>query len=272
MRFANAEDGWVFGPDLWATHDGGATWHQVTLGAGASGPGFVNDVEAAGGDVQAAVGDGGGAGIDLEASSVSSDAWHLSPTVVPYGAGPVAQATITLAASAGWVVEDDRTVIGGARLEGGAWRTWQPPCVTGDGPATIAAATTTQLAAVCDEGEYSNGPPHVRVYISVDGGSHFVATPAQPPLSSSQGAANPSPGVVVTDAPLSAGTQLVATFNGGRTWSTVYQASTGGSISSDLGFTTPTQGVIIVRDTAAGTGQLLMTFDGGHHWAPVRLP
>jgi len=28
LRFADSKDGWAFGPDLFATHDGGKTWHQ----------------------------------------------------------------------------------------------------------------------------------------------------------------------------------------------------------------------------------------------------
>ncbi len=29
IRFLNLDDGWAFGPELWATHDGGQTWAQV---------------------------------------------------------------------------------------------------------------------------------------------------------------------------------------------------------------------------------------------------
>lgn len=32
VRFADLLDGWVFGPALFATHDGARTWQQVTLG------------------------------------------------------------------------------------------------------------------------------------------------------------------------------------------------------------------------------------------------
>ena len=31
LRFADRLDGWAYGPDLWATHDGGTTWTQVNL-------------------------------------------------------------------------------------------------------------------------------------------------------------------------------------------------------------------------------------------------
>ncbi len=29
IRFLNLDDGWAFGPQLWAPHDGGQTWAQV---------------------------------------------------------------------------------------------------------------------------------------------------------------------------------------------------------------------------------------------------
>ena len=32
IRFADTSDGWVFGATLWATHDGGAAWRQITFG------------------------------------------------------------------------------------------------------------------------------------------------------------------------------------------------------------------------------------------------
>jgi hypothetical protein len=45
LHFADAEDGWAFGPALWATHDGGIHWQAVNVGgtvvAMASGTGTV---------------------------------------------------------------------------------------------------------------------------------------------------------------------------------------------------------------------------------------
>src|SRR5579863_57608 len=48
VRFSSASDGWLFGPGLWATTDGGAQWHQESL------PGEVIAVAASGGTVFAA--------------------------------------------------------------------------------------------------------------------------------------------------------------------------------------------------------------------------
>ena len=49
ITFANPSDGWVFGPLLWATTNGGAAWHQKKLG------GPVLSLTAAGGYVYAVV-------------------------------------------------------------------------------------------------------------------------------------------------------------------------------------------------------------------------
>jgi len=58
---------------------------------------------------------------------------------------------------------------------------------------------------------------------------------------------------------------LVATFDGGTTWSTVAQV-TG---VADFGFTTPTQGVAVVPGQSP---TLVTTHDGGHTWTTVTFP
>ena len=30
VLFANAKDGWAYGPGLWATHNGGVSWHEIS--------------------------------------------------------------------------------------------------------------------------------------------------------------------------------------------------------------------------------------------------
>jgi hypothetical protein len=49
IRFADPEDGWVFGPRLYATHDGGRHWDAVPM------PGQVTDLEPGLADVFAMV-------------------------------------------------------------------------------------------------------------------------------------------------------------------------------------------------------------------------
>ncbi len=44
LRFANRQEGWAFGPGLYATHDGGATWTNRSGQAGVAGPGGAGEV------------------------------------------------------------------------------------------------------------------------------------------------------------------------------------------------------------------------------------
>jgi photosystem II stability/assembly factor-like uncharacterized protein len=257
LRFASSLDGWAFGPDLWATHDGGATWHKVGL-PGATADTGVWALEASAGSVHAAV-VGIGSGIALATSATDSDAWAMSTTSVAFGAGPVPSVQLVLQDTTGWLVENDRTVIAGARLVNGAWKPWNPPCLETNGPATLAAISATELVVACDEGVWST-PTGVHVLISSDAGSSFAEV------------ARPGAGVAIlaatTGAIVLAGDGLVASFDRGASWGAV--ASTGGSVTS-LGFTTPTQGAAIQSTDSAGHSQLLMTRDGGHTWSPVAV-
>jgi photosystem II stability/assembly factor-like uncharacterized protein len=270
VRFANLSDGWVFGPDLWATHDGGAHWHQVIM-KGVPAGSSVMALEAASGLVHAAV--IGNQSLWMFTSAPDHDAWAASSTALSLGAGPVPDARIVLQGRAGWMIEVNRTVVGGARLEQGRWVTWQPPCMSAGGPATLAASSAIAMVAVCDEGVWT-GPVIIdRVYASSDAGTtfHQVATPT--PFSGSQGSwsvTSPLPQTIVVGAYTGAGSPVLrASFDGGTTWRTVagYQQSWSWA---DLGFTSPTQGVAVLSTTVGGpSATLLMTTDGGHTWYPV---
>jgi photosystem II stability/assembly factor-like uncharacterized protein len=68
LRFADARNGFAYDPQLWATHDAGATWHQVALS------GNVTDLAISDGEVYAIVNGGYGTG-QLYRSPVGADAW-----------------------------------------------------------------------------------------------------------------------------------------------------------------------------------------------------
>lgn len=267
MRFADERDGWAFGPDLWSTHDGGGHWTQVTV-PGTSSTASVVDLATAAGMVHAALFDGA---VKLADSPVDAEGWTLSATAVAFGAGPVPRAQLVIQGTGGWLIEVDRVVVGAARLSGGRWAPWTPPCSQSGGDAQLAAATPTDLFAVCNEGVYSSGPPVTRAYRSSDGGATFIQAAATVPATGSGAAA------VASGAPRSAivaavgatgATVLLLTTDGGGSWNVVYSFG-GQRMVSDLGFTSANQGVVIAGDGTAAT--LLMTFDGGLHWAPVAL-
>src|SRR5450759_5162413 len=265
LRFADPLDGWAFGPGLWATHDGGKTWKQLTI------PGLpgaaVAALEASAGAVQVVAYDGNTT-FRIASSPVSSDAWLLSGRKVPVGAGQVQEVQLVLQGAAGWVLEDDRVVTAGARLVGGSWEAWQPPCLT-FGLARLAAANARELNAVCTVGVWGPAPSGQQgdhLYRSSDGGLTFAET--GPQLSVSGPIAAPSTSTIVASGGQS---QIVVSVDGGLTWKAASFPAQGTSFYVRyLGFTTATQGVLLTSDDG-GHGQLLMTRDAGHTWVPVRF-
>lgn len=267
IRFANTLNGWAFGPQLWATHNGGATWTRISLPGWSSAD--FEGLETAAGTVHAVfLATSGVPAIRIATSPVASNSWQVSPTTVPIGAGPVPDPQIVLQGGVGWVLEVDRTVIGGARLVSGQWESWQPPCSQVNGPASLAASSAQDLIAVCDQGVWGPATPSgERVWVSSDGGGSFSLLSTPPSITS--GASNgpiASPSSMV--AALGDGASILATFNGGASWSKVYTGSGG---IQYVGFTTPSQGVAIAGNPTGNLGSLLMTVDGGHDWAAVPI-
>ena len=220
-------------------------------------------LETARGTVHAVVLDG--QDYRVASSPVGADDFRLSAVRVPVGAGPVPSVQLVLSGVAGWLIENDRTVVGGARLVNGAWVAWQPPCADVVGPAFLAASSPTELAAACDVGLWGTSTGD-HLYLSHDGGSTFVESGAAVPLQMAAQVASASPSVIVVGGSDATGAVLVATFDGGRTWTIV--ARLGAVTIADLGFTTAAQGVVITAP-AGGPASLLMTRDGGRTWAAV---
>lgn len=261
VRFANADDGWVFGPELWVTRDGGAHWSRSQLPVGA---GQVVAVEASAGAVHAVV---FGDGFRVITSPVDHDAWQSSPTMVPTGAGPIPAVQLVLHGQAGWMLVVNRGVIGGERLINGQWRPWTPPCVGVDGPALLAASTTTDLVAICDEGVHAERPGGEHAYRSHDGGDTFQRLTVAVPI---------GPVAVAAPTPASwliAGTDsnsigvLMRTVDAGATWTTVHRDDQGQGWG-ELGFTSPQQGAAVRQSQP---GRLLITYDAGTTWTDAHL-
>jgi len=288
VRFANPADGWIYGglPNgralMWSTHDGGTTWRQLPL------PGLypddpVFDLEAANGTVYFMAMDQDET-VTVESSPVGVDAWHRDPTpalTLPAG-GAQPGGSIVLEARHGWLVEgNDRGVTGSAVLErDGHWATWAPPCETvGNSYAVPAPSNGADLVAVCVMGGFASplsksAPPGASLgsswlYFSADGGKSFHHGPELLPLHDYFGGvlASPRPGVVVTDRSGGNSEQLIASFDNGQHWRTVYQG-----YFFYLGFTSPTQGAGLVQvSTGTGRSVMVMTYDGGHHWSKVHF-
>jgi hypothetical protein len=267
VRFADPNDGWVFGPELWSTHDGGAHWSQSTLKG-------VWTLETADGRVHA-VAFGAGSNFVIESSATNRDAWAQTGSL-QIGAGPVPSADIVLERITGWIVENDRTVVDGARLVAGHWIAWNPPCATTNGPAAIGASTTSSLVAVCEEGIWGPsgypGPPATRAYFSNNGGATWYRGGTLPGVVGDSGnvVASPAPGAAVTNLVTATHAELLETLNNGVSWRVAASISLGMFMDfSYVGFTSPSQGVAIA--TGEQPSVMLMTFDGGRSWIAGRV-
>ncbi len=262
LRFANDRDGWMVTPDLWSTHDGGATWTLVEL------DGVVTSLEAEEGMVHAVVLDSDG--FRIWTSPVTTDDFVPSAVVAPPGAGPVPSTDLVLADDRGWMTVNNEAVISGLTLEEGAWAPFDPPCRDGFGPVEM-AASATDVVALCNEGV--TGPveaPGFHLYASDDDGATFTRELPLPDLALGTGVVveRPEEGVLVliteeTEANRT-GSAVAASSDDGSEWTTPQPLTDG--VTRYLGFTTPTRGEAIVAD------KVFLSDDRGLTWTELLLP
>jgi photosystem II stability/assembly factor-like uncharacterized protein len=252
VRFADETNGWIFGPDLWATHDGGATWRRVDS---VGGP--VTSLEAGAGTAYALVGT---APAHVSAATVGSDAWRpLGPDDIASGS------TLALHGPTGYAQGAD-----------GAVRAVTPttldrrgsPCGSNPASGLAATGTGTDVLAVCVS-DAGAGSSTKAVVVSHDGARTWTAAAAGPPRGgqpSGLAAASPSTWVVAAN---SGASYLYRSEDGGATWATVFtDTASGGAGFVDLGFTDASRG-LVVEGASTGSSRLLVTSDGGRTWSPV---
>ncbi|HEY1822488.1 MAG TPA: hypothetical protein VGG83_21395 [Trebonia sp.] len=208
LRFLNATDGWAFGPELWATTDGGAHWHQVSTGkssvtASSVTDSSVTDLETASGRAYALFGactpPAGTTGdtianctsYTLKTATAGSDDWTPVggvPANLSAGTGQPGSAVIELAGASkdapatGYLVAPDGTLYAGP-LDGTAWHeVAKLPCSPGaaasDGlpsgvmlaPDGTTSAGATRLAIACAQPAAAD----TVVYESPDNGSTWT--------------------------------------------------------------------------------------------------
>ena len=129
VLFANASDGWVYGPTLWATYNGAQTWAKVKLG----GPVYLLATSAD--EVYAVVGSCSPSAhncrtptLKLERAIVGSDAWHTVGDVSGYGTTAVlfaknANAWVSFAPKSAGAV-----MIWKSSNSGSSWQRLPDPC------------------------------------------------------------------------------------------------------------------------------------------------
>jgi hypothetical protein len=276
VRFADALDGWIYGPSLLATHDGGATWQQLDLG------GSVVALETSGGFVDAVVSpcstqETCSGSLRLEQAPATGGSFTTvltGPTVQSSSTGMLA---LSLHAPVGFV-----NVSGVGSPQFGLWATrslanpsgWNPfpdPCAISAGYSLDAfvGPDVTSLYSLCS-GVGGAGSVMKEVVKTQSGQSTVVGLP--PPGGDPESLAATSSGTLVVSA-ASGASELYRSTDGGTTWSTL-TFNDGGIGFNDLGFTTSTQGVVIHGQPGPPTdyaSQLLMTYDGGATWQAVPI-
>jgi photosystem II stability/assembly factor-like uncharacterized protein len=292
IRFLNLENGWAFGPELFATHDGGRTWTQI----GTNGL-RVTDLETVGDRAFALFASCSGTGpafagqcisYTLYSTPASGDDWTpVGPSTSGLTgggqAGGYGSASIVLTGTTGYLLAPDGMLYAGP-VDGSA--PWQPvarvPCPAGaaqpDGqPAggLLGAETATDLIFACTPTPLPAPPPGGEqkklIFASADGGASWQLIE---PASEGPAAVAPAAGVATSLAASPAETVMLATNlgidvlpAGSTTWqqATVTGGAPAGGFAF-VGMTTATQGVAVPADAAAGT--VWFTFDGGQTWQP----
>jgi hypothetical protein len=254
LRFADADDGFAYLPQVantfYATHDGGATWHRVTLGpviAFATGGGYVSVVAAQ------CTTTGDCTKERFERARVSSDEW--SSSALPFTPS-APEADLAAHGSTLWLLApkgNSHDELAKSTDGGATFSTTTGPCYSDLG-GDVEPSSASVLWAICPTGMLSGA------WRSTDTGESFASLKT-PELVNSALIAPASD----TTAVIAQGTEekLLRTTDAGATWSPVARSPEDVSF---IGFTDASTGAALARN-----GTLWRTTDGGASWAVVPI-
>jgi photosystem II stability/assembly factor-like uncharacterized protein len=240
LRFANAADGFAYDSQLWATHDAGASWHQIRLG------GTVTEMAISNGFAYALVRYGHKGAGRLERAPLGTDTWTTLPAAGRAYAGLWAH-------GAGVLVGSGAGATLAVSHNAGVSFTQEPSPSKGL-PCDFQEPTSGVVWAHCATGTES------ATWRSTDNGAHFQSVHG-PELPNSALFAAAS----ATTAVLGANT-LYRTTDGGAHYAPAPTGLAGVTAWQYLGFTNATDGVAIgyVGSTPAAVNErLYVTTDGG---------
>jgi photosystem II stability/assembly factor-like uncharacterized protein len=265
VRFENTKDGWLYGPSLWATTNGGRTWHRVHQV-----PNAVTNLAAADGEVFAVSQPltGGSSQARLYKSAVGSGKWSLVRRVAP-------QTTLTVFGHSVWT--GLAPAIWTSANSGKTWSKLSFECPASYPAASeVAAASAKDVAIACsDQGDPQPGLSYKKVFVSSNGGKTFHVVKSQPGIPGQvYGLAMPAgrPNVITINA-ASGASYFYRTVNSGKTWAT-NTFDDGGLGFNDLAYVTGTTGYVVhfmgTPYIAYGDG-LMKTVNAGHSWTSVSI-
>ena len=297
IRFLEGINGWAFGPELWATHDGGEHWTQI----GTHGQRVI-DVETVGARAFAIEATCTGTGqafasdctsFTLYSTLAKADAWtKVGPATTNLtnqatSATPATQATaaspgaaaLVLTGTRGFLLAPDGTLYAGPVNGSAAWQpTGTIPCDTGqaqaDGEpagALLGAVTAQHLLLACTQpasgsAQSTTTPSKATqtklVYASADGGKNWQLkwTPPQAGVATSLTSSPANPVIL-------ASSEGIEVLPDGGTWSAATLAGPAPAAGfSFVGMTNFRHGFALPADPADGT--VWFTADGGLSWTP----
>jgi hypothetical protein len=273
IRFLNDVSGWAFGPELFSTHDGGATWNQVpTQGQ------RVTDLETVNGRAYALWAMCSGTDPSSFAANCTSytlmtalegsDQWTpvSGATSGLTAQGNPTSAFIALTGSAGYLVAPDGTLYSGPI--GKAWvKVGTVPCVPGTAQASglpshaAFAVSFGHLAIACAAATTASPPT---VYTSDNNGSFWTKSSATWQWLTNYGD-------ITSLTTWAHGMLVLATTYAlyllppeGTQWTVVAWGPYAPHGFTYVGMTTAAQGVAVPADLS--DHQIWMTFNGGKDW------
>jgi hypothetical protein len=263
LRFADSQDGFAFGSQLWVTHDGGATaagWQRVRL------PGYVADLETSAGVVFAAVTNSHDR-VTVYRSAASGGSWQQVAGLPANVSGGAALGTITLHGNAAWIILGNRLY---ASQTGSSWTKEPFRCPRREGGmASVGAASASRITLLCT-GDPALGSELKVLYASADGGTRFSRAGRPPSGGTGLNLLAQPTAKHVFIATFSGATWLDASNDGGRRWHTSLGLADGGKGWADFGFTTARQGVAIEGVPSIGS-RMYLTRNAGRSWRKVRF-
>jgi hypothetical protein len=288
VRSLNGSDGWAFGPELYATHDGGHTWTKIpTHGL------RVTDLETVGGRTFAVWANCTGSGPSFAAGCTSfslystpagADQWSPVAGVTGLTASQTAgqpatasSAQLVLTSSQGYLLAPDGALFTGPATSAAGWQRVtstetpaSPSCVPGpaqaDGQPSLGmlAATGSGLVLLCP-GKAQAGSQVKTICYSPDGGRTWETVGAAPGAGTATSLSGTPDGRVLVATTLGIYASVNAPDASGAAlrWRAVHGASAPGGFSY-IGMTTSDQGVAIPADQALHA--VWLTYDGGADW------